>query len=99
MQNDYSIVAIVADDDGKETVSTFLNGGRFSATGCDRDRDLMNAREVPVVQEFWVNEYAEMSGDGFWFHVFSDKSTAKSSKTDTYIRTIHVREVLPENGQ
>ena len=57
--------------------------------------DLMNAREVPVAREFWVNEYAEMSGDGFWFNVFSDKSTAKRSKTDTCIRTIHVREVLP----
>lgn len=65
----------------------------------DRNFDLMNAREVPVAREFWVNEYKEMSGDGFWFNVFSDKSTAKRSKTDTYIRTIHVREVLPESDQ
>ena len=95
MQNDYSIVAIVTDEDGKETVSTFLSGGRFSATGCDRDRDLMNAREVPVAREFWVNEYETYNGKGTWISVFDKEHTASINKTDSYIRTIHVREVLP----
>lgn len=96
MQNDYSIVAIVTDDDGKETVSTFLNGGRFSATGCDRDRDLMNAREVPVAREFWVNEY--QVGMGSVIH-----TSPESAKSEGYgigigfIHTIRLREVLPED--
>lgn len=44
MKNEWSIVAIVLDGNGEETVSCFLAGGKFSATGLDRDRDIMNAR-------------------------------------------------------
>ena len=83
------------------TVHAVVQGRAFVTSKCvaapfiTAVENIHNAREVPVAREFWVNEYAEMSGDGFWFNVFSDKSTAKRSKTDTYIRTIHVREVLP----
>ena len=92
VHDDCSIVALI-DCGHAELARDFHRSGRFAIT--DHAFDLMNAREVPVAREFWVNEYAEMSGDGFWFNVFSDKSTAKRSKTDTCIRTIHVREVLP----
>ena len=97
MQNDYSIVAIVTDEDGKETVSTFLSGGRFSATDCDRDRDLMNAREVPVAREFWVNEC--VGKYGLFHNIFENEATANRHKAGTFLRTIHVREVLPGEGE
>ena len=100
MQNDYSIVAIVTDNDGKETVSTFLNGGRFSATGCDRDRDLMNAREVPVAREFWVNEYESRHGNKICLaYETPDDAMGCSIGQADFIRTIHVREVLPGEGE
>ncbi|OAZ76390.1 hypothetical protein SRCM100623_00251 [Acetobacter pasteurianus] len=93
MRNDYSIVAIVADEDGKETVSTFLSDGRFSATGYDRDRDLMCAREVPVAREFWVNEY-----DNGNLVVYDEPEKSQEFQV-CLLRTIHVREVLPGEGE
>ena len=103
MQNDYSIVAIVTDEDGKETVSTFLSGGRFSATGHDRDRDLMNAREVPVAREFWVNEFKRGDGHIGVSHAHDTEFQAINERHEranwNWTRTIHVREVLPGEGE
>ncbi|MCC6105935.1 hypothetical protein [Acetobacter sp.] len=58
--------------------------------------DLMNASEVPVAREFWVNEYA--GKDGLFHNIFENEATAHRHKADTFLRTIHVREVLPEEG-
>lgn len=91
MKNEWSIVAIVLDGNGEETVSCFLAGGKFSTTGLDRDRDLMNAREVPAAREFWVNEYA---GGSFGRLHDSALEAVKTGINSTFIRTIHVREVL-----
>ena len=53
--------------------------------------DLMNAREVPVAREFWVNEYAFYNAT-----LHEDEGSAKeASEVKSFIRTIHVREVLP----
>lgn len=54
---------------------------------------IRNAEEIPVAQEFWVNEYA--GKDGLFHNIFENEATAHRHKADTFIRTIHVREVLP----
>ncbi|MCI1437099.1 MAG: hypothetical protein LKI03_05995 [Acetobacter indonesiensis] len=59
--------------------------------------DLMNAREVPVALEFWVNEYEDGS-----IHTFEYIEDARNSALDgpsDFIRTIHVREVLMGEGE
>ncbi|AXH72253.1 MAG: hypothetical protein [Caudoviricetes sp.] len=55
---------------------------------------LMNAREVPVAREFWVNEYTWGLGDIKKTHF---DAVRQRSQTD-FIRTIHVHEVLPGEG-
>lgn len=94
MQNDYSIVAIVEEEDGRETVSTFLDGGQFSRSGEFLGRDLMNAREVPVAREFWINRYPHDDS----YYVYKSEDDARESLAHTIGYTIHVREVLPGEG-
>lgn len=62
--------------------------------------DLMNAREVPVAREFWVNEYKNIYGNSFGAPHNSYKVAMEigDGRSD-YIRTIHVREVLPGDGE
>ncbi|MGG6429477.1 hypothetical protein ACQ5TV_05785 [Acetobacter ghanensis] len=59
---------------------------------CVKTSHLMNAREVPVAREFWVNEYA-----GGGLSVYSSKEEAENYKV-CLRRRIHVREVLPGEG-
>ena len=54
--------------------------------------DLMNAREVPVAREFWVNEY-----HGGGRSVYPTKEESEKYQVCLQ-RTIHVREVLPGEG-
>lgn len=71
--------------------------GQFDPTRMsDTEYDLMSAREVPVAREFWVNEY--QGNLGIFTQTFDTESLAKRHKSDSYIRTIHVREVLPGEG-
>lgn len=94
MKNKYSIVAIVAEKGGTETVSTFLEDGRFGAELENPERDLMNAREVPVAREFWINEYTGVVPANAVAH--RHEKDARAFENDpSFIRTIHVREVLP----
>lgn len=75
-------------------LTTWESNGQFDPTRMsDTEYDLMNAREVPVAREFWVNEYAGQ--DGFFHNIFENEATANRHKTDTFLRTIHVREVMP----
>ena len=78
----------------------FRDGRAYLSPGpsFEHESDLMNAREVPVAREFWVNEYETYNGKGTWISVFDKEHTASINKTDSYIRTIHVREVLPGEG-
>ena len=78
-----------------DSVSTsywMVDGGFIE--GRPGPNDLMNAEEVPVAREFWVNEYQ---------HGLSEKlhRTEKSAKTNEWgsnlIRTIHLREVFHED--
>ena len=72
--------------------------GQFDPTRMsDTEYDLMNAREVPVAREFWINEYAGKYG--LWHNIFENEATANCHKADTFLRTIHVREVLPGEGE
>ncbi|WP_215762233.1 hypothetical protein [Acetobacter sp. P1H12_c] len=81
------------------TVHCIVDGVAFVTTEdrdgpwCARTSDLMNAREVPVAREFWVNEYA---GGGLSLAHPSLGRAAANRRTDgSFIRTIHLREVLP----
>ncbi|MFH7812456.1 MULTISPECIES: hypothetical protein [Acetobacter] len=70
--------------------------GRSGPGLCAGD-ELMNAREVPMAREFWVNEY-----QGGFEHPSTAhhciENAQRFSSDPSYIRTIHVREVLPGEG-
>ena len=86
---DWPIVALVSDGEG-ETIRMYSDLGRYSSR-VDHAFDLMNAREVPVAREFWMNEY--VFGE---FSVYTSEDDAKAQEdAKSYVRTIHVREVLP----
>ncbi|GAN72150.1 hypothetical protein ASY01nite_14370 [Acetobacter syzygii] len=90
--NGHSIAALV-DDGDQEMNRAFNTQGKYCLS--DRDFDLMNAREVPVAREFWVNEYTY--GVPGPLH-FTEESAAEWGTGTPFIRTIHVREVLPGEG-
>jgi hypothetical protein len=92
--NGHSIVALV--DDGDQEMNRAFNAqGKYCLS--DRDFDLMNALEVPVAREFWVNEY-----QGGFEHPSTAhhciENAQRFSADPSFIRTIHVREVLPGEG-
>lgn len=74
---------------GKETVCSYDPEGWATKAKVDHPYDLMNAREVPVAREFWVNRYA---GGGMSVYL-SEEEAQKYRHVDCEI--IHVREVLP----
>ncbi|MFT8367512.1 MAG: hypothetical protein ABF646_02045 [Acetobacter papayae] len=56
--------------------------------------DLMNAREVPVVREFFVNEYSWGYGG-----LYGTQGGTQPGRVDSgFVRTVHLREVLPGEG-
>lgn len=88
----YPIIALV-DDGNKERALVYNSSGipLFQNSA----EDLMNAEEVPVAREFWVNEYEY--GE---IYIFSEESKAKVwGFGANFIRTIHVREVLPGDAE
>ncbi|MBS0988962.1 hypothetical protein JK182_09845 [Acetobacter okinawensis] len=97
-------IAIKIDRNGKiqgyegdsKDLTKWESNGQFDPTRMsDTEYDLMNAREVPVAREFWVNEYR----DSGWGGVFETEEKAAEWKGSfNFIRTIHVREVLPGEG-
>lgn len=54
-------------------------------------RDLMNAREVRVPREVWVNEYTD--GD-YFIHDTKEDAEGSIIGHEQFIRTIHFREVV-----
>lgn len=94
----YPIVALVRSNDGSEEVMSFHANGRYNtAVNSICDMDLMNAEEAPVAREFWVNEYED--GMRFGNLQTSLERAAMHHREDGYIRTIHVREVLPGDAE
>lgn len=62
--------------------------------------DIMNAREVPVAREFWVNEYkTERGNNAHLAHETPDDAMGYSIGRGDFIRIIHVREVMPGDGE
>lgn len=90
---EFPIVGIVENDTG---ALVWDNAGSFFGRGQRDSLDLMNAREVPVAREFWVNEYRT----GLVGQIHSTKELAEAWDTgEDFIRTIHFREVPPGDDQ
>lgn len=89
----WPVVALIAEGE-KELARRFGNDGSY-IWGAISNGDLMNAEEVPAVQEFWVNEYTHAVGK---IH-FTEESAKEWGVGPSFIRTIHVREVLPGDGE
>ena len=89
----YPVGGYMGEED--EAITTWSNCGAYNTTFLVLHRkDLMNAREVPVAREFWVNEYTGIVPKNAVAH--RDERDARSFEDDPcYLRTIHVREVLP----
>lgn len=89
----YPLIGYIGD-----SVSAFCwRADGLAPDGTPRPNDLMSACEVPVAREFWINEYA---GGGLSLAHPSLGRAAANRRTDgSYIRTIHVREVLPGEGE
>lgn len=92
-QPEFPIVGIVGTNTGARV---WDNAGSFFGKGMRDGLDLMNAREVPVAREIWVNEYTT---DVKRFTYSSLEQAERNRRRDgTFIRTIHFREVLPGEG-
>ena len=89
------IIGLVCSDGYDDFIVELTGTGRYRDKDLDDSRyDLMNAEEVPVAREFWINEYPYGLSDPF-----QSEAEAKLSMRLNYIRTIHVREVLPGDGE
>ena len=93
----YPLVGYIGNN---ESMDGWLVCGGYEDSQADEDPyDLMNAREVPVAREFWVNEYKSDLGLVQWYtHQYLTAALAFGEGVPTYIRTIHVREVLEGEG-
>lgn len=92
-RGEYPIVALV-DELWTEHCFVFSPSGEFILE--NPQSNLMNAREVPMEREFWVNEYSWGFGDP---KQSIEQAKQSVSNFHQYIRTIHVREVLPGDGE
>lgn len=92
------IIGLVCSDGYDDFIVELTGTGRYRDKDLDYSRyDLMNAEEVPVAREFWVNEYED--GMRFGNLQTSLERAAMNQRGNGYIRTIHVREVLPGDGE
>ena len=78
--------------------------GQFDHTRMsDTEYDLMNAREVPEAREFWINEYKRADGSIGLSDTHDTELQAINERHGRenwgWTRTIHVREVLPGEGE
>lgn len=87
-RGEYPVNGYIEDD---ITLTTWDINGSYHGTECVSD--LMNAREVPVLRVFWVNEYDNGN------LVVYDKPEKAQEFQVCLLRTIHVREVLPGEGE
>ncbi|MFT9025968.1 hypothetical protein [Acetobacter indonesiensis] len=95
------ILGYVGDRNG---LTEWEGNGQFDPTRMsDTQYDLMNAREVPVAREFWVNEFKRADGHIGVSHAHETELKAINERHElenwNWTRTIHVREVLPGDGE
>ena len=91
-----STVALVTESDGQEDAMSFYPNGRYKlASNSLCDVDLMNAEEVPVAREFWL----------VGCNMYETREAAEDYIADLHritlsrLEIIHVREVLPGDGE
>ncbi|KAA8419976.1 hypothetical protein FKW50_06790 [Acetobacter pomorum] len=97
----YPIVGTIDEDTNPDA---WDERGRFnSAAKKDGELDLMNAREVPVAREFWINEYRRGDGSTSLSRPHETECEATRERHELpnwdWVRTIHAREVLPGEGE
>ena len=88
MKNGFPILGIISNENGVETYCNYSADGKAPLGKVLHSLDLMNAREVHVAREFWINEYA-----GGNLVVYDEPEKAQEFQV-CLLRTIHVREVL-----
>ena len=95
-KDQYPIVALVRSNDDSEEIMSFHASGNYNADiNSICDTDLMNAEEIPVAREFWL------VGN----NIYTSKEDAEDYCGGLYKLTmsrpgiIHVREVLPGDGE
>lgn len=89
--DEYSIVALVTAEDGKEQVYCYFPNGRYSKIGEDY-RDLML---VPIKHEGWINVFRDGSGSGYKYAViFNSEQEARNDVVENercgYITTTKI---------
>ncbi|ASL39287.1 MULTISPECIES: hypothetical protein [Acetobacter] len=96
----YPVVAII---DGCDLAGSFEADGSVISIVRPKPDDLMNAEEVPEAREFWINEYRR--GDGSIGASRPRETECEAARECqelphwNWVRTIHVREVLPGEGE
>ena len=87
----FPVIALVCEGEYESCVSYSAAGKRRN--GWSSNHDLMNAREVPVAREFWIS--TNTNG----LVIAYDSERLSELNRSNYSRTIHVREVLPGDGE
>lgn len=88
-------------DNAKHPAIWFGDGRSYPSAGSslECESDLMSAREVPVVREFWLNEFKRGDGCVVISYAHHTELQAINERHElenwNWARTIHVREVLP----
>ena len=101
---DKPIIGLVRSEGYDDFIVELTETGRYRGKDLGDSRyDLMNAREVPVAREFWLNEFKR--GDGYIgvSHAHDTELHAINERHElenwNWTRTIHVREVMPGDDQ
>ena len=89
------ILGYIGDED---TIAEWREDGTY-LLGVKTPFDIMNAREVPVAREFWLNEFKLADGHIGFSYAHDTELKAINERHElenwNWTRTIHVREVLP----
>ena len=92
----YPVVGYIGDE---ESLSEWTENGLYIGGKETHILNLMNAREVPVAREFWINEFKRADGYIGVSHAYETERKAINERHElenwNWTRTIHVREVLP----
>ncbi|GAN86394.1 hypothetical protein [Komagataeibacter intermedius] len=87
---EYPVIGMIAHRAGPDC---WRSDGCYTTGITDGTQDLMNAREVPVAREFWIKEHVDGG-----LSIFLSKEDVE--KHNVCLRsTIHVREVVPGDGE